>query len=197
MGSKYGLGCSHKEGCNRADNLVLEDFLQSFLCSGPKLHRAILEAVCMSTCVTLSRKEALGSLTPLILLLPCCWGGGPIAGVISVCLVSSKTGFISVWITGRNCNILIVKTFELLECPKFPPFLKVQGTVWCKVFLYSLVTEIAMLLECFGVNAKKSVCGSLGTQSIWRPYLLKWKVQSRRVWSCDFSEAIGSRRCRK
>lgn len=46
MGLECGLGCSHKEGCNRADNLVPGHFLQFSLqwaqitqsCTGSILH---------------------------------------------------------------------------------------------------------------------------------------------------------------
>ena len=60
------------------------------------------------------------------LLLTCWWGGSQVAGAVSVCQATSKTGFIYFRIVGRRCNILLVKTFELLT---------LKGTVQCKVFL--------------------------------------------------------------
>lgn len=66
-------------------------------------------------------------------------GESPVAGVISVCQASSKTGFIYFWITGRSCNLLIVKNFELLESPKVTPFPQVQR--------YSVVQSVSVFIS--------------------------------------------------
>lgn len=109
------------------------DIFFSFLCSGPKL----LEAFCMSTCVTLSRKQGLERLMPLIPAVPLLLGWSSCSW--SVCQASSKTGFIYFWIIGRNCDILIVKNFELLDGPKVTPFPKVQS--------YSVMQSVSIFIS--------------------------------------------------